>query len=106
AALVAGSHTNHEHLKKIMRSAEAKGVDPAKNPELKTLIKEANKDYIPLNYIKRALMLVENGVRSEDFTLEKYDTDFRSDAYTTVGGQNSNNSVRVSNEFFKTLEQD
>ncbi len=106
AALVAGSHTNYEHLKKIMKSAEVNGIDPRKNPELKNLIKEANKDYVPLNYIKRALMLVENGVSSEEFTLERYDTDFRSDAYTTVGGQNSNNSVRISNKFFDALEKD
>lgn len=106
AALVAGSHTNYEHLKKIMTSAEKNGIDPKQNAELKSLIKDANQKYVPLNYIKRSLMLVENGVKSEEFTIEKYDTDFRSDAYTTVGGQNSNNSVRVSNEFFTAIEGD
>ncbi len=35
-----------------------------------------------------------------------YDTDFNGEAYGTVSGQNSNNSVRVSHEFFKALEQD
>lgn len=106
AALVAGSHVNYEHIKKIMRSAETKGIDPKNNPELKKLISDANKDYVPLNYIKRALMLVENGVSSEDFSIKKYDTDFRSEAYSTVGGQNSNNSVRVPNEFFEAVEKD
>lgn len=106
AALVAGSHINYEHVKKIMRSAETKGIDPKKNSELKSLIKDANKDYVPLNYIKRALMLVENGVGSEEFTMHKYDTDFRSEAYFTVGGQNSNNSVRIPNDFFTALEND
>ncbi len=106
AALVSGSHMNHDHLKKIMKSAETKGINPANNPELKQLIKEANKNYIPLNYIKRVLMLVENGVSSEELSIEKYDTDFRSKAYATVGGQNSNNSVRVPNEFFSAIEKD
>lgn len=106
AALVAGSHINYEHIKKIMKSAETKGIDPKNNPELKKLISEANKDYVPLNYIKRALMLVENGVTSDEFTINKYDTDFRSEAYATVGGQNSNNSVRVPNEFFEAVEKD
>ncbi len=106
AALVAGSHVNYEHIKKIMKSAEIKGINPKDNPELKQLISEANKDYVPLNYIKRALMLVENGVSSEEFTIHKYDTDFRSEAYSTVGGQNSNNSVRVPNEFFEAVEKD
>lgn len=106
AALVAGSHINYEHLKKIMKSAEIKGIDPKVNPDLKKLISEANKDYVPLNYIKRALMLVENGVKSDDFSIQKYDTDFRSEAYSTVGGQNSNNSVRVPNIFFEAVEKD
>lgn len=106
AALVAGSHINYEHIKKIMKSAEIKGIDPKNNPELKKFISEANKDYVPLNYIKRALMLVENGVSSDTFDIQKYDTDFRSEAYSTVGGQNSNNSVRVPNTFFEALEAD
>lgn len=106
AALVAGSHINYEHVKKIMKSAEVNGIDPKNNPELKKLISEANKDYVPLNYIKRALMLVENGVSSDQFDIKKYDTDFRSEAYSTVGGQNSNNSVRVPNSFFEALEND
>lgn len=106
AALVAGSHINYEHLNKIMNSAEKNGIDPKKNPELKKLITEAHKDYVPLNYIKRALMLIENGMKASEFTIHKYDTDFRSEAYYTVGGQNSNNSIRVTAEFFEALEKD
>lgn len=106
AALVAGSHVNYEHLNKIMTSAEQNGIDPKKNPELKKLIMAANKNYVPLNYIKRALMLIENGMKVSEFTIQKYDTDFRSEAYFTVGGQNSNNSVRVTAEFFDALEKD
>ena len=33
-----------------------------------------------------------------------YSHDYEGDAYKTVSGQNSNNSVRVPNEFFKALE--
>lgn len=106
AALVAGSYTNYDHLKKIMKSAEEKGVDPKNNPELKKLIREAKNAYVPLNYVKRVLMLVDNGMKAEEFNIARYDTDFRSDAYLTVGGQNSNNSVRVPNNFFEALEQD
>jgi ribonucleoside-diphosphate reductase alpha chain len=106
AALVAGSHVNYDHLKKIIKSAEVNGVNPKNNPELKKLIREAHNSYVPLNYIKRVLMLVENGVSSDDFSIERYDTDFRSEAYTTVGGQNSNNSVRITNKFFDAVEKD
>src|SRR5262249_32144859 len=35
-----------------------------------------------------------------------YDTDWDSDAYLTVSGQNSNNSVRVTDEFLKAVEAD
>ncbi|MBI5411774.1 vitamin B12-dependent ribonucleotide reductase [Candidatus Peregrinibacteria bacterium] len=35
-----------------------------------------------------------------------YDSDFNGDAYQTVSGQNSNNSVRITNEFLKAVEND
>lgn len=35
-----------------------------------------------------------------------YDSDFNGEAYATVSGQNSNNSVRVSNAFLRAVEND
>src|SRR4051812_33292894 len=35
-----------------------------------------------------------------------YSSDFNGDAYRTVSGQNSNNSVRIPDEFMKAVEQD
>ncbi|RYG05962.1 MAG: vitamin B12-dependent ribonucleotide reductase [Chitinophagaceae bacterium] len=35
-----------------------------------------------------------------------YSSDYEGDAYKTVSGQNSNNSVRIPNEFFEKLEND
>ena len=35
-----------------------------------------------------------------------YDSDFNGEAYHTVSGQNSNNSVRVTDEFMKAVERD
>jgi ribonucleoside-diphosphate reductase alpha chain len=35
-----------------------------------------------------------------------YSNDYEGEAYRTVSGQNSNNSVRVSNDFFKVLDDD
>lgn len=104
AALCSGSYICYEHLKRILRSANINGLDPAKNPELKKLIKEANDAYIPLSYIKRILMLAKQGIKESDFNFRKYDTDFRSEAYLTVSGQNSNNSVRITNEFLEAVE--
>ncbi|MEI6887262.1 MAG: adenosylcobalamin-dependent ribonucleoside-diphosphate reductase [bacterium] len=106
ASLVTGSHICFTHLKSIMISAEKSGLDPLKNPELKKLIIKAKSDFVPLNYIKRVLMLLENGIKSDKFDFQTYDTDFRSEAYTTVDGQNSNNTVRVTNEFMESVIDD
>ncbi len=35
-----------------------------------------------------------------------YDTDFNGEAYATVSGQNSNNSVRIAHDFFEAVEKD
>ena len=35
-----------------------------------------------------------------------YPSDYEGEAYKTVSGQNSNNSIRISNEFFEKLEKD
>lgn len=35
-----------------------------------------------------------------------YDTDFNGEAYLTVSGQNSNNSVRIPHDFFEAVEKD
>ena len=106
AAIHTGSHVCHGELKKIIVSACENGLDPEKNPQLKKLIYEADKKHVPLKYIKRVLMLVENGMKPDEFNFRRYDTDFRSEAYLTVAGQNSNNSVRVSNSFINAVKKD
>ena len=35
-----------------------------------------------------------------------YDTDFNGEAYATVSGQNSNNSIRIPHNFFESVEKD
>ncbi len=104
AALTAGSHICYQELKKIVDSAYRDGIDPEKNPELKRLIRDADKNFVSLKYIKRVLQQVEDGMKPEEFSFRRYDTDFRSEAYLTVGGQNSNNSLRISNEFIDAVK--
>ncbi|EKD93967.1 MAG: hypothetical protein ACD_28C00013G0002, partial [uncultured bacterium] len=106
AALNAGSYVCYDNLKAIVESVYHHGVDSEKNPELKKLILAASKQHVPLNYIKRVIMMVEHGLKPENFDFRRYDTDFRSEAYGTVGGQNSNNSVRITNEFLDAVEKD
>src|SRR6185295_961702 len=47
------------------------------------------------NYIQRVIHFAQQGYKQIEF--KTYDTDWDSDAYLTVSGQNSNNSVRIIN---------
>ena len=110
AALVTGSKINQKHLRAIMKACvncEGSGDDcfsPEKNPALKREIKLARRSYVPDNYIKRVIQFAKQGYK--DINFPTYDTDWDSDAYLTVSGQNSNNSVRVTDGFLKSVEAD
>ena len=78
--------------------------EPEKNPALKREIKLARRNHVPDNYIKRVIQFAKQGYTDIDFPI--YDTDWDSEAYLTVSGQNSNNSVRVTDEFLKAVEAD
>ncbi|MGE0564233.1 MAG: vitamin B12-dependent ribonucleotide reductase [Pseudolabrys sp.] len=110
AALVTGSKINQKHLKAIMKACvncEGSGDDcftPEKNPALKREIKLARRMGVPDNYIKRVIQFAKQGYKDIDFPV--YDTDWDSEAYLTVSGQNSNNSVRVTDGFLKAVEAD
>ena len=86
------------------RASEERCFDPAKNPALKRAIKEARRDEVPNNYILRVIQFAKQGYKDIDFAT--YDTDWDSEAYLTVSGQNSNNSVRVTDEFLDRVEDD
>lgn len=102
AALVSGSQSCKEKLNEVMNAAIAnKSVDLKENKELRKKIKQALDKQVPLNYIQRVLQLVKQGKKEIDFVV--MDTHYESEAYSTVGGQNSNNSVRVPNKFFEAL---
>ncbi len=110
AALVTGSRICAQHLNAIMKSCvNCKGdgddcFDPAKNPALKREIRAARNSQIPDNYIQRIIQFARQGYTAIAF--ETYDTDWDSEAYRTVSGQNSNNSVRVTDDFLKAVETD
>src|SRR3989344_4989115 len=101
-ALVAGSKLGKKHLNAILNACyildeDQAETDPHKNPDLKKAIKEARKSAVPDSYIQRILQLADQGEKTIAFP--EYDTDWDSEAYSTVSGQNSNNSVRVTNAF-------
>lgn len=106
AALVAGSQLLNFHLNNIMKACneahpEIDRFNPKTNLKLKEAIKEAQSDKIPLNYIQRTIQLAKLGYSSIEVPI--YNTDWNSEAYATVSGQNSNNSVRVTNDFMKAV---
>jgi len=110
AALVTGSKTVARHMNAIMRACvncEGHGedcFDPNKNPALKREVKAAKKAMVPENYIQRVIQFARQGYSELEF--RTYDTDWDSEAYLTVSGQNSNNSVSLSDEFLRTVEND
>ncbi|HUB63495.1 MAG TPA: vitamin B12-dependent ribonucleotide reductase [Methylocella sp.] len=110
AALVTGSKTLQKALKAILRAcvncegADGDCFDPEKNPALKKEIKLARRAFVPDASIKKIIQLARQGETHIDFTA--FTTDWDSEAYLTVSGQNSNNSVRVSDEFLRAVEED
>jgi ribonucleoside-diphosphate reductase alpha chain len=110
AALVTGSKINQKHLKAVLKACvncEGSGDDcfsPEKNPALKREIKLARRSHVPDNFIKRVIQFARQGYKDIHFPI--YDTDWDSEAYLTVAGQNSNNSVRVTDGFLKAVEAD
>ncbi len=78
--------------------------DVNKNPALKREVRAAKKALVPENYIQRVIQFARQGYTDIEFPV--YDTDWDSEAYLTVSGQNSNNSVRVTDEFLKAVETD
>ncbi len=110
AALVTGSKIVSKHLKAIMKACvncTGSGndcFDIKKNPALKREAILAKKAQVPENYIQRVIQFAQQGYKDLEFPV--YDTDWDSEAYLTVSGQNSNNSIRVSDDFLKAVEED
>ncbi len=108
AALVTGSRIVRKHLTAVMKACvncEADGddcFDPKRNPALRRAMKAARRDQVPENYIRRVVQFARQGFTEIEF--DTYDTDWDGEAYRTVAGQNSNNSVRVTDEFLRAVE--
>ncbi|MFL2802241.1 MAG: hypothetical protein ACJ0DD_05715 [Paracoccaceae bacterium] len=108
AALVAGSKLHEEKLNNIFNAInnwdglEQDAHDTKKNINLHKSIADAKKSMIPESYIQRTLQYSKQGYNSIEFPT--YDVDWDSEAYLTVSGQNSNNSVRVTNDFLEAVK--
>ncbi len=110
ADLVVGSRMFEKHVNAIIAAAhdtrvpEHARMDPALNARLRHAIREAIALGIPSGATQSALDYARQGYTHLE--VEQYDTAWDSEAYITVSGQNSNNSVRLTNEFFKRVDDD
>ncbi len=106
AALVAGSRMMAKHLPLVLDACwegddDETRFDPKHNSALKLAVRAAKKAFIPDASIKRVIDYARQGYRSIE--VETYNLDWDSEGYRTVSGQNSNNSVRITDDFLKAV---
>ncbi|MCF7805363.1 MAG: vitamin B12-dependent ribonucleotide reductase [Candidatus Marinimicrobia bacterium] len=122
ASLVTGSKLLETHLNEIIQATvdydspssngtngmkghrRSAAYDPKKNQQLADAILKAQRVNVPRKYIERVIQLADQGYTGIEFPT--YNTDWNSDAYFTVSGQNSNNSVRADASFMEAVEND
>ena len=106
SALVIGSSILQKNANALMDAIWEYGDDEGRfdqrtNLGLRRAMLSAIKDDVPPPHIQRIVDLARQGWKGVDF--ESFDTDWQGEAYMTVSGQNSNNSVRVPNEFMEAV---
>ena len=103
AAMVTGSRVTRRHLKHVFVATEG-GLDPKTNRDLRKAVRAARADGVSEVYIQRVMQLAVQG--AEDIDFREFDTDWQGEAYNTVSGQNSNNSVRVTADYLDAVRLD
>jgi ribonucleoside-diphosphate reductase alpha chain len=112
AAMVTGSKICAQRLNAVLKAChtvDGEGafrldLDQKTNPVLREALASARRDLVSEAYIQRMFSYAQQGFTH--FVFHEYDTNWDGKAYQTVSGQNSNNSVRIPNEFFAALETD
>ena len=106
SALVTGTATIQKHCNAVLESCwdgEDVCMDPNENPKLKSAMVKAIQASVPQPHLQRMVDLAKQGWKSVKF--EPMDTGWQGQAYATVSGQNSNNSVRVPESFMKAVAE-
>lgn len=106
--LVIGSKIKKKCIKEILEAIQNEKdksikYDYYKNLNLKKAILNAKNNHISDSFIIRIVELAKQGYTDIEF--EEFTTDWESEAYQTVSGQNSNNSIRITNEFMQAVFQ-
>jgi ribonucleoside-diphosphate reductase alpha chain len=102
ASLVAGSTTIKRCLLELNNSL-SKGEKAKSSPIIAEIVQNSLEEGVPAGLLQRVLH-GKGKFSPED--VEMFDTDWQGEAYSTVSGQNSNNSVRLSNNFMDAVEED
>jgi ribonucleoside-diphosphate reductase alpha chain len=107
ASLAVGSAMLKRHGADILAAFKAHGLEGdarlsfTANPALRRAVRDALRSGVPPPWLHQQLSRFRQGDESLD--LPGYDTSWEGEAYNTVAGQASNNSVRLSNEFMKAV---
>jgi len=110
ASMVTGSLILKKHIDAIKRALtgfrgpEDDKFNTEKNHELAMVLRAALGDKIPPSYLYQQLRRLEQG--DEEVDVSQYSTAWDDEAYSTVSGQSSNNSLRLSDDFMKAVLND
>ncbi len=107
AMMAAGSLALNRHWNAMCEAVEGsttRDANPKSNEKLRKALARAKAEGVAPALLSQCLSRLDQG----DFTrdLKQYNTSWDGDAYITVGGMNSNNSVRVPDMFMRALEKD
>jgi ribonucleoside-diphosphate reductase alpha chain len=106
AAMVTGMRATSTAVNRIL--AACAGTDPLRyeprhNEALRLALVDARRAGVQDAYIVRAMQYARQGYTSMEFP--ELTTDWDAEAYGTVSGQNSNNSVRLTNAFMEAVQR-
>ncbi len=110
AALVAGSKAVATHVQAVLDAVHASKLagedrfDAKLNRPLRKALKAGRAAYVPDAALWRAVQLARQGVTGAK--IDVFDTDWQGEAYQSVTGQNSNNSVRIPDAFMDAVQRD
>ncbi|MBL8968809.1 MAG: adenosylcobalamin-dependent ribonucleoside-diphosphate reductase, partial [Spirochaetaceae bacterium] len=110
ACLAAGSALLKKHAADLLAASKAAGLAGAdrfsfeKNAALRKASRDALRAGLPAAFLHQLLSRFRQGDEALDLPL--YDTAWEGEAYNTVAGQSSNNSVRVDNRFMEAVQAD
>jgi len=107
AMLAAGSLLVGRHWKAMCEAVEGqatKDANPKTNDKLRAALRKARAEGVPGPFITQCMQRLAMGDFRRD--LKTFDMNWDSEAYATVSGMNSNNSVRVPGAFMDALQAD